>query len=211
MNGNIRKEYGKELSVLDPETIEKDPFILFNAWYARAIKEVPDEPNAIALATATKDSVPSVRMVLLKGVDSRGFVFFTNYQSRKAKELLENPRAAICLYWSDLERQIRIEGVVERVSDQESDRYFAMRPRGAQLGAHASKQSHEISSSELRTRFEEVKKKFEGSDVSRPDDWGGFRLVPAVFEFWQGQENRLHDRIIYSLEGGVWKIKRLSP
>ena len=163
-------------------------------------------------ATATSAGVPSVRMVLLREVDERGFVFHTNYDSRKSRELTDNPRAAMCIHWHSLEEQIRVEGRVERVSDAESDRYFKSRPRGSQLGAWASDQSAVLPSREtLEERYRETERRFDGQVVPRPPFWGGFRLIPDRIEFWFGRPDRLHDRLLYVRQGTGWKIERLYP
>jgi len=166
----------------------------------------------VALATVDGRGQPSVRMVLLRGVDERGFVFYTNYDSRKAKELAGNPRAAICIHWPTLEEQIRIEGSVVRVSAEESDHYFEQRPRGSQLGAWASEQSAPLSSREvLEEQYREIERRYEGQTVPRPPFWGGFRLVPERIEFWFGRPDRLHDRLVYTRDGAAWTIERLYP
>lgn len=166
----------------------------------------------MALATATGEGKPSVRMVLLKGYDDRGFVFFTNYEGRKSSELLQNPNAALLFYWSELERQVRIEGSVEKTSRQESEEYFNTRPLESRLGAWASRQSEVIPGrSDLERKVSDLKERYANRDVPVPPFWGGFRLQPLAIEFWQGRENRLHDRIRYLLRGGVWVIERLSP
>jgi pyridoxamine 5'-phosphate oxidase len=166
----------------------------------------------VALATADASGRPSVRMVLLRGVDERGFVFHTNYNSRKARELAENPRASLCVHWHSLEEQIRIEGTVERLRDAESDQYFASRPRGSQLGAWASNQSAPLPSREtLEEEYREIERRFEGRRIPRPPFWGGFRLVPEQIEFWFGRPDRLHDRLLYTRSGDGWTIERLYP
>jgi pyridoxamine 5'-phosphate oxidase len=166
----------------------------------------------VALATADASGKPSVRMVLLRGVDERGFVFHTNYNSRKARELVENPRAALCVHWHALEEQTRIEGRVERLSEPESDAYFASRPRGSQIGAWASDQSAVLPSREtLEERYREAERRFEGRPVPRPSFWGGFRLIPERIEFWFGRPDRLHDRLLYVRQGDGWTIERLYP
>jgi pyridoxamine 5'-phosphate oxidase len=166
----------------------------------------------VALATADAQGRPSVRMVLLRGVDPRGFVFYTNYRSRKARELDGNPRAALCFHWIALDEQIRIEGTVERVSASESDEYFASRPRGSQLGAWASDQSARLPSREtLETKYRETEQRFADQRVERPPFWGGYRLIPDSVEFWYGRPDRLHDRVVYTKEGQGWKIERLYP
>jgi pyridoxamine 5'-phosphate oxidase len=166
----------------------------------------------VALSTADERGRPSVRMVLLRGADERGFVFHTNYRSRKGRELERNPYAAMCFYWPTLDEQIRIEGRVERLPDPESDTYFDTRPRGSQLGAWASDQSAVLSTREaLETRYRETESQFEGKQVPRPPFWGGFRLIPSSIEFWYGRPDRLHDRIVYTREDGGWRIERLYP
>jgi pyridoxamine 5'-phosphate oxidase len=166
----------------------------------------------VALATADAQGRPSVRMVLLRGVDEQGFVFFTNYHSRKGRELDANPHAALCFHWVTLDEQVRVEGGVERVSDAESDAYFATRPRGSQLGAWASDQSATLPSRELlESKYREIEARFRDRAVERPTFWGGYRLVPTRIEFWYGRPDRLHDRVLYTREGGVWKIERLYP
>jgi pyridoxamine 5'-phosphate oxidase len=166
----------------------------------------------VALGTASSNGCPSVRIVLIRHVDERGFVFHTNYNSRKAAELQQNPRAALCFHWPTLEEQIRIEGPIERISDAESDAYFAGRPRGSQIGAWASDQSAPLASPEtLEARTREVEQRFAGREVARPPHWGGIRVVPERIEFWYGRANRLHDRVLYLRAGGDWRLSRLYP
>jgi pyridoxamine 5'-phosphate oxidase len=192
---------------------EADPIELFEAWLGVAEESGIHEPNAIALATATPEGVPSVRMVLLKGIDPRGFVFFTNYESRKAGELDANPHAALCIHWPILERQIRVTGTVSRISQEESDAYFQTRGRGSRVGAWASQQSRPLPDrAELEGRVREVKERFRGDDVPLPPFWGGYRITPDQVEFWQGRADRLHDRLVFSREdGGDWSTVRLYP
>ena len=181
-----------------------------NAIERAAARQVDTAP--VALATADAEGRPSVRMVLLRGADERGFVFHTNYNSRKAGELAANPHAALCFHWPTLEEQIRVEGRIERLPSSESDAYFATRPRGSQLGAWASEQSMVLPSREsLEEQYRAIERQFEGSPVPRPPFWGGFRLVPARIEFWFGRPDRLHDRLSYTREADGWRIQRLYP
>lgn len=189
-----------------------EPLEQFRRWYAEAETSGMRAPQALALATATKDGAPSVRMVLLKSADERGFTFFTGYASRKAGEVDANPRAALLFHWEPLGRQVRIEGRVERVSAQESDDYFATRPRGAQLAASASRQSSVLRNRvELDERVAELDRQHAHRDVPRPEHWGGYRLTPETYEFWQHRDDRMHDRLRYRRSGGGWTIERLSP
>jgi pyridoxamine 5'-phosphate oxidase len=199
--------------VLLEADVDPDPLAQFRRWFAEAEEAGIRAPNAMALATATPDGSPSVRMVLLKGADEQGFVFFTGYASRKAAELDSNRRAALLFHWDSPGRQVRIEGSVERVSDEESDAYFASRPRGAQLAAAASRQSVVLGGrAELDRRVAELEREHDGEDVPRPPHWGGYSLAPDTYEFWQHRENRLHDRLRYRRQdGGTWALERLSP
>jgi len=192
--------------------VENDPVAQFAQWYERAQATVKPLPDAVALATATPAGHPSLRMVLLKGFDAHGFVFYTNFRSRKGRELARNPRAALLFYWGESGRQVRIDGRVEKLMARESDEYFATRPRGSQLAAWASPQSAvETSRGPLERRFAAFARKYPDA-VPRPPHWGGYRLVPEAFEFWQGREDRLHDRILYRrVRGGRWRIERLAP
>jgi pyridoxamine 5'-phosphate oxidase len=197
---------------LDEKTVHRDPFQQFRTWLDQALASSLREPNAMALATATREGVPSCRMVLLKGFDERGFVFYTNYDSHKGMDLDENPMAALTFYWSELERQVRITGGVDRVSPAESDEYFSARPPLARLGAAASLQSSPIPSRTwLETQVQLLQSLHPEGDIPRPESWGGYRVHPSSFEFWQGRRDRLHDRILYTFEGGEWRIARLSP
>jgi pyridoxamine 5'-phosphate oxidase len=192
--------------------VDADPLEQFRRWFGEAGEAEIRAPEAMALATASATGAPSVRMVLLKSVDEHGFVFFTGYASRKAGELDSNPRAALLFYWDPLGRQVRVEGGIDRVGDAESDAYFATRPRGAQLAAIASRQSSVLSDREdLDSRVGELEAQHAGSDVPRPVHWGGYRLVPDTYEFWQHRDDRLHDRLRYQREGRGWKLQRLAP
>ncbi len=189
-----------------------DPVARFLKIYERAKKKDPGDHTRVALATADEDGLPSVRMVLLRGVDDRGFVFFTNYGSRKARELVANPQAALCFYWESIKEQIRVEGTVERAGGDESDAYFASRERPSQLAAWASKQSSPLESrTRLLAEYLKVKARFAGREVPRPDFWGGFRLRPERIEFWSNQPHRMHDRVAFVREGDGWAKERLYP
>jgi pyridoxamine 5'-phosphate oxidase len=208
---DIRKDYS--LKTLNETEVASNPFQLFTDWWKQAIESQIDEVNAMTLATASLEGVPSARIVLLKGYDERGFVFYTNYESAKGQELAENPRASLLFFWKELERQVRITGLVEKVSSSESDEYFLSRPTGSQIGAWASPQSHIIENRNwLENKVRELEAKFSTEKLARPTHWGGYRVKPVIIEFWQGRSSRLHDRIQYTLqENGSWKIERLAP
>jgi pyridoxamine 5'-phosphate oxidase len=206
----VRKEYSRHS--LDELDVDLNPLVQFHQWLEEATKAGLPEANAMVLATASPDGRPSARVVLLKDYDERGFVFYTNYDGRKSVELAVNPHAAILFYWGELERQVRIEGTVEKTSKQESEEYFKTRPFESRLSAWASKQSTVIPSRiYLEEKMSDLNSRYANREIPLPPFWGGFRLQPQVFEFWQGRENRLHDRVRYMLQGGVWQIERLSP
>ncbi len=198
---------------LDEADVAPNPLDQFRVWLEHALADTQlREPYAMTLATVGTDGQPSARIVLLRGYDDRGFVFFTNYESRKGQELGATPRAALLFYWPPLERQIRIDGAVTRLPASESDAYFALRPRGHRLSAWASKQSSIVPNRAiLETQIAEEDYRFPGDDVPRPPYWGGYRVLPHAFEFWQGRPNRVHDRIAYVRDGEAWRIARLSP
>ncbi len=207
---DLRKEYTR--SGLSESDALPDPIDQFRRWFDEAQEADLHEPNAMTLATATPDGKPSARVVLLKGVDERGFVFYTNYEGRKARELEANPNCTLAFYWGELERQIRVEGRASRVPDEESDAYFASRPRGSQLGAWASEQSRPVEDrSKLEERLKELEEEYEGREIPRPPFWGGYRVEPERMEFWQGRENRLHDRLLYTRSDEKWVVGCLQP
>lgn len=208
---DIRREY--LYAGLAREDCNPDPFQQFSAWLEQAVEWDLDTPNALSLATVASDGLPSLRTVLLKASDQRGLVFFTHYGSRKAKELAENPQAAMLFHWLQVDRQVKVQGRVEKISMAESLAYFQSRPRDSQLGAWCSDQSTPIASRELLMQaFNSMKQKFAEGDIPLPDFWGGYRLIPSRFEFWQGRASRLHDRFEYTpADAGAWKIQRLAP
>lgn len=208
---DLRKDY--TLENLNEEEIDKNPFIQFKVWFNQSVAAQLPEPNAMTLATCTPDGKPSARMVLLKDIDERGFVLFTNYKSQKGQEISVNPHAALVFWWAELERQVRIVGTVEKISSAQSDSYFEVRPPFSRLGAWASNQSEVISSRDvLEVQLIEFQRQYENQEVPRPPHWGGFRVIPQEIEFWQGRSSRLHDRLRYTLvDNGSWKIERLSP
>jgi len=207
---DIRKDYN--LARIEPENLDANPLLQFRFWLNDAMQAGVHEPTAMVLSTATAGGRPSSRVVLLKEVDTEGFTFFTNYESRKGMQLTENPNAALLLFWPELERQIRIEGSVSKTSRQRSDAYFQSRPEGSRIGAWASPQSHRIPNREYLENLEsDYRTLFRSKQAERPEHWGGYTLLPTSLEFWQGRENRLHDRFEYVLNGNMWEIYRLAP
>ena len=208
---SIHRDY--QLKSLSESDVFTDPFGQFTLWWEEALSAEIDEVNAMVLSTVKKDGRPSARIVLLKGYDDKGFVFFTNYESNKGEELHKLPYASLLFFWKELERQIRIEGICEKIPPEESDEYFFSRPIGSRLGAWASPQSRVIDGREiLENNAEELSQKYIEGNVPRPPHWGGYRILPSSFEFWQGRSSRLHDRILYTNnESNQWKIQRLAP
>ncbi|EKS9796923.1 MULTISPECIES: pyridoxamine 5'-phosphate oxidase [Burkholderia] len=209
---DLRINYSR--ASLDEADVAHDPFAQFDRWFKEALAAKLPEPNTMTLATVGADGRPSARIVLIKGVDERGFVFFTNYESRKGRDLAAHPQAALLFYWIELERQVRIEGRIEKTSAEESDRYFASRPLGSRIGAWASEQSAVIDSRATLEAQEKAASERYGDNPPRPPHWGGYRLVPDSIEFWQGRPSRLHDRLLYTRDAGTstgWSISRLSP
>ncbi len=208
---SLRKEYSK--AALDTQAVSQDPINQFTKWFDEAINAKVPEPNAMNLATVNENGRPASRIVLLKGIEDNKFVFYTNHQSRKGKELDTNPACALTFFWPELERQVRIEGVASRTDEKRAEKYFQSRPRGSQLGAWASPQSTMISDrSLLEERVKKLEEKFKGQDIlPKPNQWGGYEIEPLMIEFWQGRPSRLHDRILYTKDDGVWKINRLAP
>ncbi len=205
------KKYNQN-NELNETSVNKNPFIQFIKWYESVLNSNLNEPTAMMLSTADVNGNPSARIVLLKEIDDSGFVFYTNYESRKGKDLKENPKAALTFFWDELRRQIRIEGRIEKISRETSKEYFSSRLSESQIGAWVSAQSTVIQNREfLENKFDELKEKFGNEEIPLPDFWGGYRLIPNYFEFWQGRENRLHDRICYKKEIDEWKIFRLAP
>ncbi|NUQ82542.1 MAG: pyridoxamine 5'-phosphate oxidase [Bacteroidetes bacterium] len=206
----LRQSYTK--ADLSESSIRPDPTDQFDDWFQQALSAGIPEPNAMTLATATADGFPSARIVLLKSFDRKGYVFYTNYTSRKAEELAGNPRAALLFFWPELERQVRIEGRVEKVTTAESVKYFLSRPYGSQIGAWVSPQSSVITTrSLLEQKWDDMKRKFQEGKVPLPDFWGGYRVIPSSVEFWQGRPNRLHDRLRFRQSDGQWFLERLAP
>jgi pyridoxamine 5'-phosphate oxidase len=207
---HLRRDYRQ--ASLNESDVDGDPIVQFRHWFDEAVRAEVHEPNAMFLATATPDAYPSGRVVLLKDVDQRGFVFYTDYRSRKGSELADNPHASLCFFWAELERQVRIGGAVQRVSRAESDAYFQSRPLPSRIGAWTSRQSAVLSSrEELERELASNEARFADGPVPLPEHWGGFRVVPEEIEFWQGRPSRLHDRIQFRREAGTWVRRRLSP
>jgi pyridoxamine 5'-phosphate oxidase len=208
---DIRINYSK--NKLSGSSVHKNPVKQFEKWWKQAIKAEVYEVNAMTLATASADGMPSARIVLLKGVDEKGFSFFTNYNSYKGHQLAENPKACLVFFWKELERQVRITGLIQKLGDQANDAYFSSRPAESRIGAIASPQSKVIKSRKwLDEQYKKKRKELKGKNIERPDAWGGYLVKPVIIEFWQGRPNRLHDRLQYSIQkNGNWKIERLAP
>ena len=206
---DLREDY--TLRTLTESEVSPNPFQQFRTWFDEARAADIIEPNAMTLATADENGVPSARIVLLKGLDERGFVFYTNYESRKGQELARNPHAALVFWWGALERQVRIEGSTSRIDRAESEAYFHSRPQDSQLGAWASEQSRPVTREQLEQRMADLKAQYDGKPIPKPEHWGGYRLSPSAIEFWQGRSSRLHDRLRYQLQGDSWTVERLAP
>jgi pyridoxamine 5'-phosphate oxidase len=209
--GELRRDYSRQ--TLLESNAEANPFLQFQHWFTQALNAQVIEPNAMTLATITPEGRPAARIVLLKDFDERGFVFYSNFQSRKGQEMAQTPAAALVFWWGELERQVRIEGSITLVSKTEADAYFQSRPRGSQLGAWVSSQSQVIENrAVLENRLDQLEQDYRDTPIPRPPHWGGYRLVPSYFEFWQGRSNRLHDRLCYrQTTSNAWKVERLSP
>lgn len=207
---DLRQEY--RAAQLSEKDVESNPILQFRKWFSAAVDAQLYEPNVMTLATADRFGKPSARIVLLKEFDNNGFVFYTNYESKKGQDLIENPQAALVFFWPELERQVRIEGVVTKVDTQTSASYFHSRPTASQIGAMASDQSRKLESREsLEEKVSNLTKAFEGKEIPHPEHWGGYLIEPMHIEFWQGRPSRLHDRIVYDLVDGSWIINRLAP
>ncbi len=206
----LRHDFAKQ--TLDKKDVNTNPVLQFEKWFKEAVEAKVNEPNAMTVATATADGKPSARILLLRNFDENGFVFYTNYTSRKGEEILKNPYASLLFFWPELERQVRIEGKLTKQSAEESDKYFQTRPRASKLGAWTSEQSRVIANRQaLDDEYEKISQKYPGENVPRPIYWGGYILEPTSIEFWQGRPSRLHDRLLYTKEKGSWKIERLAP
>ena len=207
----LRKEYSSR-SLLEND-IADDPVKQFQTWWMQAVESEIDEPNAMTLATASSEGIPSARIVLLKSFDASGFIFFTNYKSAKGRELEENPKACLLFFWKELERQVKITGLIQKISEKESDEYFFSRPEGSRIGAWTSPQSEVIENRDwLDDRYRHLVAEMKGQQIPRPPHWGGYIVKPVIMEFWQGRPSRLHDRIQYVIENnGTWKMERLAP
>ncbi len=206
----LRHDFSKQ--TLDESDVNKNPFLQFEKWFKEAVDSKVNEPNAMTVATVSQAGQPSARIVLLRNFNEKGFVFYTNYTSRKGENIADNPKAALLFFWPELERQVRIEGILTKQTAEESDRYFNSRPRTSKLGAWTSEQSKVIAGREiLDQEYKKLSEKYPGEEVPRPDYWGGYVLSPYTMEFWQGRPSRLHDRILYTLENNNWKINRLAP
>lgn len=207
---DLREEYNKDS--LDIKDLAQNPIVQFEYWFDEAVGANLPEPHAFMVSTVNTEGKPSARIVLLRNADENGFTFFTNYNSRKGHDIEAKPYASATFFWQQLQRQVRIEGTIEKVSVQESDEYFASRPRESQIGAWASNQSQVLESREaLEQRVASLTKEYEGKDIPRPPHWGGYRIKPTQIEFWQGRPSRLHDRFLYTLDNNNWKINRLNP
>jgi len=207
---NLRQDY--RVSSLSESDVEVDPILQFKKWFSDAVSAQLYEPNVMTFATADSDGKPSARIVLLKGFNEHGFVFYTNYESKKSQDLIENPQAALVFFWAELERQVRVEGIVSKVDKEVSKAYFHSRPIGSQIGAIASPQSAVITDrSILENKVSALTEQYEGKEIPLPDNWGGYLVEPKHIEFWQGRSSRLHDRIIYDFVESAWKINRLAP
>jgi pyridoxamine 5'-phosphate oxidase len=206
----LRHDFAKQ--TLNKKDVNADPVLQFEKWFKEAVDAHVNEPNAMTVATATADGKPSARILLLRNFNESGFVFYSNYTSRKGNEIMDNPRCALLFFWPELERQVRIEGVLSKQTSIESDMYFKSRPRTSKLGAWTSQQSHVIANRNvLDEEYQKLSEKYPDEDVPRPLNWGGYSLKPSSIEFWQGRPSRLHDRILYTKENNAWKIERLAP
>lgn len=207
---DLRREYS--MQELSEDSVAADPLVQFSNWFDEYLNAGPPEPSAMTVSTVASNGSPSSRVVLLKGFDAEGFVFFTNYESKKARDLISNPQVALHFFWPELERQVEIAGLAEKTSREESEAYFATRPPGSKIGAWASKQSEVLTGrDELEKRADELRSKFGDDEIPCPPFWGGFRITPSSIEFWQGRPSRLHDRIMYERDGDAWRITRLYP